>query len=407
MPSLSALALSRRRGRDRSWLRAAGVEDAWVRVRSPHFEVLSDAGEAPAREAARRLERLRVVLRRLFPAGEDVARPITVLLIEDQARFSSLIPRERAAGTTRSAASSRAGDERDYAVLHLSPLQARPFEAVGARVRPPRPEQLPAGAAGVGGRGTGGPRLSDAVLEGDEARLGAARPDYEDALRARSRPGRSERSSPSRYDSPEYRGHGDGELLYARAWALVRWVVHRHGLDGAPLVPRDHRRRRRSRRPRSSTASAASPAPRPRSSTSRRRRSSESPWATSPDPRPRDGRPDDRRRRAAPRRPAPPRRATPAAARRRFERGPRGRPGPRRRPDEPRAASWSGRESGRRAASSWRRSLAADPDDPAALLRLARLEVGQALHGGSRARPPRPRHGSWPRSRRPWPGPRS
>ena len=73
----------------------AAPDDGWVRVRSPHFEVLSDAGEAPAREAARRLEEVREVLLRLFPAREDALRPITLLVLESRDRFSSLVPPER------------------------------------------------------------------------------------------------------------------------------------------------------------------------------------------------------------------------------------------------------------------------------------------------------------------------
>ena len=106
---------------------AAPAGDVWARVRSPHLEVLSDAGPAPAREAAFRLEQLRVVLLRLFPASGEVRRPITLLVLESQARFTSLAPRE--SDDRRALAGFfQGGRERDYAVLHLSPESARPFE---------------------------------------------------------------------------------------------------------------------------------------------------------------------------------------------------------------------------------------------------------------------------------------
>ena len=118
-------------------------------------------------------EHLRVVLLRLFPVREDVARPVTVLLIENRARFSSLIPRERARGEALGGF-FQGGDERDYAVLHLSPLEARPFEAAEHELAhlilnsslPAQPLWVAEGLADL---------VSDAVLEGDEARLGAAR----------------------------------------------------------------------------------------------------------------------------------------------------------------------------------------------------------------------------------------
>ncbi len=209
---------------------AAGGDDSWVRVRSPHFEVLSDAGEAPAREAARRLERLRVVLRQIFPAASEVRRPITLLVLEGEARFSGLAPRRSDRGPAGLGGFFQGGGERDYAVLRLSPLQRRPFEAaeheyahlVLNAALPAQPVWVAEGLADL---------LSGGLLDEDEARLGAARPEYEALLRERSGP-TLERLLAVGYDSPEYRGHPETEALYARSWALVRWVVHRRGLPG-------------------------------------------------------------------------------------------------------------------------------------------------------------------------------
>lgn len=203
--------------------------EGWARARSPHFEVLSDAGAAPAGAAARRLEALRDVLLQLFPPREELQRPITLLVIESPARFSTLLPRSRSGGT-EPGGFFQSGTERDYAVLHLSPDGLRPFEAgeheyahlVLNTSLPAQPVWVAEGLADL---------LSDAVLDRDEARLGAARPAYEALLRDRSRPA-LERLLVVGYDSPEYRGEGDAEILYACSWALVRWVVHRRGLDG-------------------------------------------------------------------------------------------------------------------------------------------------------------------------------
>jgi tetratricopeptide (TPR) repeat protein len=205
---------------------AAG--EGWVRVRSPHFEVLSDAGEAPAREAARRLEGLRLVLLELFPSP-DPERPITLLIIEDARRFEGVVPpgRRRAREV---AGFFQGGNDRDYAVLHLSPDRVRPFAAaeheyahlVLNRSLPAQPVWVAEGLADA---------LSDAVLGEHEARLGAELPEYGSALeRGADLP--LARLLGVRYDSPEYRGEGDSDLLYARSWALVRWVIHRHGVEG-------------------------------------------------------------------------------------------------------------------------------------------------------------------------------
>ncbi len=226
MLRLSALALS---AAAVFQLGPTAADDAWVRVRSPHFEVLSDAGMAPAREAALRLERLRGVLLRLFPGGEDVGRPISVLLLRSQGRFLRLIPREHAGGT-HLGGFFLGGSGRDYAVAHLSPAQVRPFEAVEHEYAHlilnssllAQPVWVAEGLAEL---------TSDAILEGNEARLGSGRPEYEETVRGTARAD-LEALLTVGYDSPEYRGPGDGGTLYAQAWALVRWGIYRNGLTG-------------------------------------------------------------------------------------------------------------------------------------------------------------------------------
>lgn len=203
------------------------AEDTWVRVRSPHFEVLSDAGEAPAREAARRLERVRTVLLELFPDPDDARRPITVLVVQDPNRFALLVPRERRHSEDL-AGFFQGGGERDYAVLHLSPERLRPFEAIEHeyahlvlnRSLEAQPLWVSEGLAEV---------LSGAVLSDGEARLGAARPEYEPLLRESSLP--LAELLDVGYDSPEYLGEVESGALYARSWGLVRWVIHRQGLE--------------------------------------------------------------------------------------------------------------------------------------------------------------------------------
>lgn len=208
---------------------ASSAPDApWTRARSAHFEVLSDAGAAPAREAARRLERLRTVLLELFPNPDDTRRDITVLVVEDTHRFRELVPRERR-NAARLAGFFLGGSERDYAVLRLSSEVLRPFEPIEHEYAhlilngslPSQPVWLAEGLAEL---------LSGGLLDGTEARLGAVRPEHESLLRQDGAPRLRELLMVG-YDSPTYLGHGDGGALYAGSWALVRWVVHRRGLQ--------------------------------------------------------------------------------------------------------------------------------------------------------------------------------
>ena len=207
----------------------ATPDDAWVRVRSPHFEVLSEAGEAPAREAARRLESLRGALLQLFPLAGGVERPITLIVFGETNRFSRLVPREHHRAS-EVAGFFRGGSDRDYAVFLYSTRRARPFATaeheyahlVLNQSLPAQPVWVAEGLAEL---------LSDGVFAGSEALLGADRPDHEALLRRGAR-----FSLPTllgvRYDSDVYLGEEGNDRLYAASWALARWVIHRRGLTG-------------------------------------------------------------------------------------------------------------------------------------------------------------------------------
>ena len=65
----------------------------WLEVRSSHFTVVSNAGEAEARTAAVQFERMHSVFREVFPESDlNPGNPIVVLAVEDKATFQSLEP---------------------------------------------------------------------------------------------------------------------------------------------------------------------------------------------------------------------------------------------------------------------------------------------------------------------------
>lgn len=206
---------------------AAGGE--WVRVRGPRLEVLSAVGPGPAREAAERLERLRGALQQLLPDAGSRERPLTVFLFGERERFARFVPRAHRR-PDRVEGFFQTGPDRDYAVLPFAAGRSRPFEAAEheyvhlalSGAFPAQPVWVSEGLAEL---------LSDAVVDGDEIRLGAERPEYA-ALLARERPLPLRALLEVGYDSPEYLGGAQGDVLYAGSWALARWAVHWRGLGG-------------------------------------------------------------------------------------------------------------------------------------------------------------------------------
>jgi len=68
-------------------------DQPWIELKSDHFTVLCNSGEKDAREAAVDLERIRLVLIKLFPAMKtDPNAPIVVFITADDALYGSLVP---------------------------------------------------------------------------------------------------------------------------------------------------------------------------------------------------------------------------------------------------------------------------------------------------------------------------
>jgi Tfp pilus assembly protein PilF len=208
----------------------AGV--AWSRARSAHFEVLTDAGEPLARHAALRLETLRAALQSLFPPRGSVERPIVVLFLANSSRFEALVPRRHTRPRTVGGF-FQGGAESDTIVARLTVESRGPFAALDHeyahsalnRSLPAQPLWVAEGLAELLSDGTGMPPAGRPC----EVRFGSFLADL--ALLAREHPGSLATLLELRPDSPDYLA-GRDPGLYGRSWALVRWVVARHGLAG-------------------------------------------------------------------------------------------------------------------------------------------------------------------------------
>ena len=72
---------------------AAADERPWLEVRSPHFTIVSNAGEKPARDIAWQFEQVRSVFAVVWPwARRDEGRPFIVFVARDEATLRSLVP---------------------------------------------------------------------------------------------------------------------------------------------------------------------------------------------------------------------------------------------------------------------------------------------------------------------------
>ena len=207
---------------------AVGGPSGWSRVRTAHFEVLTDAGAPLARNVAQRLETLRQVLRDVFPPRSAGERHVVVIALASRDAFEHLVPSIHARAR-RLGGFFQGGSEWDTIVARLSLEPPGPYAAFDHeyahlalnRSLPAQPLWVAEGLAEL---------LSDGQLDGPEAVLGARQSNLEALARADawSLTGLLD----VRPDSPEYLGRKDDAALYARAWALARWTLSREGQPG-------------------------------------------------------------------------------------------------------------------------------------------------------------------------------
>ena len=99
----------------------AARPDAWVELRSPHFTVYSNAGEAEARTALLGFEGIRSVFDKVIPGLRvDPPKPMLIVVVEDEAAMKRLFPKFfTGQDPSRPAGVFIGGAERNYAILRL------------------------------------------------------------------------------------------------------------------------------------------------------------------------------------------------------------------------------------------------------------------------------------------------
>lgn len=100
--------------------RLHAADSSWIEVRSPHFSVLTDAGEKRGREAAFRLEQMESVFAG-FLLKQEISFPIplSVFAFRGDKDYSAIAPRQPA-GQAPPAAFVLRGEDRTFLVLNLA-----------------------------------------------------------------------------------------------------------------------------------------------------------------------------------------------------------------------------------------------------------------------------------------------
>lgn len=204
---------------------AAGKNEAWLQVRSPHFVVVTDGNEKQARKVADQFERMRAVFQKAFPSlSLDSFAPITVIAVRGEKQFRELEPTAYLAkGSLKLGGLFQRAEEKNYILLRLDIEGQHPYEVVyheythlltskGAEFMP---LWLTEGLAEF---------YEDTEIEGNDVLLGE--PSGANLMLLRE-----QHVLPLQvlftvdHSSPYYHEENKGSIFYAESWALTHMLL--------------------------------------------------------------------------------------------------------------------------------------------------------------------------------------
>ena len=203
---------------------AGAKTDSWLQVGTPHFVVLSNAGEKQALHVADQFERMRAVFHKRFPRAQvDAASPIIVIALKGKKDFQALEPEAYLAkGQLDLAGLFLRAPDKNYVLLRLDTEGEDPYASVYheythfviSRAEEWLPLWLNEGLAEF---------YQNTEINGKEVGLG--KPSVENLLLLRQ-----QHLLPLAtlfavdHNSPYYHEENKGSIFYAQSWALTHYL---------------------------------------------------------------------------------------------------------------------------------------------------------------------------------------
>ena len=197
---------------------SATAEDRWLRLQSPHFELITNTGAGPGRDVLRRFEQIRHVFESRTGRGALTPLPVRVFVFRNESDFQPYQVNQNAAGYYQ------AGYERDYIAMQSTGVETYRvvyheythllLRHAGYKV----PVWFNEGTAEL---------FSTAEVGKTEVRIGDLIPAHVLTLRD-ERMLDLQTLTTVDHDSEHYNERGKSGIFYAQSWALI------HMLNFAP-----------------------------------------------------------------------------------------------------------------------------------------------------------------------------
>jgi tetratricopeptide (TPR) repeat protein len=214
-----------------SWTARTRAADQWIEVKSPHFTVISNAGDRAAQRLAWQLEQVRSAMQGLWAwARIDLDRPMCVIAVKDEGSMRQLAPgywEER--GGIRPASVWVSGPDQHYLTIrtdvraddnemtnpHITAYFSYIGLIMGQNLDPDLPLWFSRGLAGV---------LSNTLVRDDYVLVGAPIRWELERLREGTRLSLAKLTTITRR-SPEFTQASLRERFDAQAWAFVHFLM--------------------------------------------------------------------------------------------------------------------------------------------------------------------------------------
>lgn len=200
----------------------------WIEVRTPNFQIVSDAPEAKVQQLARDFELVRLVFLQATPGLENrAALPLLVLAARNEKTLQSLLPEYLEGRRARPSAVYVGGPERNFVALRVDAPGRHPYHVIYHEYFhflmrqnfPVLPLWLSEGLAEFWSYGT---------IRGDRITLGEPSPEHLALLRKQPLLP-LEQLFAADHASPLYNEEEKAGLFYAQSWLLVHYLMFGEG----------------------------------------------------------------------------------------------------------------------------------------------------------------------------------
>ncbi len=197
----------------------------WVEVRSPHFTVVSDAGDKQARQVADQFEQIREAFLRAFPTlHADFGKPVIIYALKNEDSMKSLLPAYwEIKGHAHPAGIFISGEDEHCAVVRVNAQTANPYQVIyheyGHALENLNFEELPLWLSEGIAEFLGNSRIHEGFVE-----VGAASSHHIGVLRENKLIPIDVLLDVDQ-QSPYYIEQDRSPLFYAESWEIVRYLL--------------------------------------------------------------------------------------------------------------------------------------------------------------------------------------